>query len=115
MSILAHDWLGAFHSYAGFLPPFQGLLVGECLIPGRRHTFSVPCPGLFPFAPGLRIFWRGMVFGLTESRIVDVLAGSYPGMALCGVAETPYWLRHAAPGYVLSPLTGLRTSWEGGF
>ena len=21
------------------------------LIPGRRHAFSVPCPGLFPFAP----------------------------------------------------------------
>ena len=27
MSILAHDCLGRFDLYAGFLPPFQGLLV----------------------------------------------------------------------------------------
>jgi hypothetical protein len=88
MSNLAHDWLGAFHLYAGFLSPFQGLLVRGGVIPGLRHTFSVPCPGLFPFAPaGLRSVWGGMVFGLAESRIVDVSAGPYPGMALCRVAE----------------------------
>ena len=73
MSILAHDWLGAFHLYAGFLSPFQGLLVGGGVIPGLRHAFSVPYPGLFPFAPtGAPDRCDGMVRGLTESRIVDV-------------------------------------------
>ena len=77
MSILAHDWFGAFHLYAGFLPPLQGLLGGTC-DPGAAARVSArlaPGYSLSPL-PGLRIFWGGMVFGLTESRMVDVLAGS---------------------------------------
>jgi hypothetical protein len=92
MSILAHDWLGAFHLDAGFMSPLQGLLVGW-LDPGAAPRLQRALPRAIPFRPGLRIFWGGMVFGLTESRIVDLLAGSYPGMALCGVGETRFWLR----------------------
>jgi hypothetical protein len=48
MSILAHDWLGAFHRYAVSLPPLQGLLVGAC-DPGaaarlQRALPRVPIP-----------------------------------------------------------------------
>ena len=74
MSILAHDWLAAFHVYAGFLPPFQGLLVGG-VIPGRRHTFSVPCPGLLflNIVKKLRIssFNRPRLTFLTRRNEVD--------------------------------------------
>ena len=88
---------------AGFLcgvyVALTGLVGGGGVIPGLRHAFSVPCPGLFPFVPtGAPDRCYGMVRGLTESRIVDVLAGSYPGMALCGVAETRFWLRLCRAG-----------------
>ena len=55
----------------------SGLWGGGDVIPRLRHTFSVPYPGLFPFAPtGAPDRCDGVVRGLTESGIVDVLAGS---------------------------------------
>jgi hypothetical protein len=76
MSILAHDWLGAFHLYAGFLSPLQGLLVEAC-DPGAAARLQRALPRAIPFRPcGAPDRCDGMVCGLTESRIVDVLAGS---------------------------------------
>ena len=50
MSILAHDWLGAFHLYAGFLPPLQGLLVGG-RDPGAAARLQRALPRAIPFRP----------------------------------------------------------------
>ena len=50
MSILAHDWLGAFHLYAGFLPPLHGLLVEAC-DPGAAARVPRALPRAIPFRP----------------------------------------------------------------
>jgi hypothetical protein len=75
MSILAHDWLGAFRLYAGFMPPLQGLLVGG-RDPGAAAHLQRALPRAIPFRPGAPDRCDGVVRGLTESGIVDVLAGS---------------------------------------
>ena len=74
MSIFAHDWLGPLHLYAGFLPPFQGSLVEACG-PGAAAHFQRALPRAILFSP-CRGSDRcdGMIRGLTESRLVDVLA-----------------------------------------
>jgi hypothetical protein len=78
MSILAHDWLGAFHLYAGFLPPLHGLLVEAC-DPGAAARVPRALPRAIPFRPyrGLEMemvqpFWDGMVCGLTKPSTVEV-------------------------------------------
>jgi hypothetical protein len=50
MSILAHDWLGAFRLYAGFMSPLQGLLVEAC-DPGAASRLQRALPRAIPFRP----------------------------------------------------------------
>ena len=50
MSILAHDWLGRFDLYAGFMSPLQGLLVGAC-DPGAAARLQRALPRAIPCRP----------------------------------------------------------------